>query len=39
MGTIDVLQTFAKRLNLGKKMGCNKIIMIKNNLLTIENVI
>ena len=38
MGTIDVLTTFAERLGLSEEMVCNKIIMIRGDLLTVRNV-
>ncbi len=38
MGTIDVLQTFAERLGLSEEMICDKVIMMRGNLLTIRNV-
>ncbi len=38
MGTIDVLQTFAKQLDFSEEMVCNKVIMMRDDLLTIRNV-
>ncbi len=38
MGIIDVLQTFAKQLGHSKEMVCDKVIMMRDNLLIIRNV-
>ncbi len=38
MSTIDVLQTFVERLGLNEEMVCNKVIMMRGDLLIIRNV-
>lgn len=37
IGTIDILQTFAKQLGFNKEMFCDKMIIMRDDLFTMRN--